>query len=214
MVQNRNMEYVIPAAVEKPEVPKKISEVESIYFRFWIAFFCFYIINCSEIKPESEYPKWSLNFPEGSVTGMFLAVALPLSVSSINPYLAFNWEVNYQLPSKQSSLIYPPVVTERMQRKVVYDAFEMKLESQGFPGRKCLLRMICEAAIGDLKDVNGVLGDIVHILLKPSSSKNSQLSREYENAEKYGKRNRNCLKFNERCSFNFLDAVSSLDYVL
>lgn len=37
--------------------------------------------------------------------------------------------------------------------------------SNGYPGKDCLLRTICEAAATPIHEISGVLGEMIHILL-------------------------------------------------
>ncbi|KAF2894872.1 hypothetical protein ILUMI_11302, partial [Ignelater luminosus] len=145
---------------------------------------------------------------------LFLAAAIPLYLPRNSAYLAFNWEANYRLPTNETEFIYPPIIKKRINRKLAYDAIEAKLKLQGYPGRGCLLRVICEAAASALSEGNGVLGDIVHILLTPSTSNNQGLSEEYQAAEEHGRNLKKCDEYHKGCSVSFLDIISWLGHVV
>ncbi|KAF2888019.1 hypothetical protein ILUMI_18154 [Ignelater luminosus] len=148
--------------------------------------------------------------------GLFLAIAVPLELPKTNVFVSYNFEANYNLPQNESTYEYPPIVSDRsleISRKRAYDALEYKINSHGYPGKECLLRAICEAAEYTLEN-NGVLGDILHILLAPSSSKSEDLSPEYENAENYGKLKKHCRKYVKNCSVSFLALISWLEDAL
>ncbi|KAK4881539.1 hypothetical protein RN001_004858 [Aquatica leii] len=145
--------------------------------------------------------------------GLFLAIAVPLELPSTNVYLSYNFEANYNLPENQSTYDYPPIVSDRslgINRKNVYNALEFKLNSHGYPGKQCLLRTICEAAEYAL-DGNGVLGDIIYVLLSPSASKNENLSPDFENAEKQGKIKKSCTVYEKQCPISLLGLISWLE---
>ncbi|KAK9758632.1 DM4/DM12 family [Popillia japonica] len=153
-----------------------------------------------------------IQFPYGGpFMGLFLAVAMPLEIPEPEVFVSYNFEANYNLPENQTTFQYPPVVSRAMDiaRKEIYDAIEFKMDSHGFAGKPCLLRAICEATEYSLQHTD-VLGDIVHVVLTPSTSKSEGLS-EYEKAEKYGRLKKNCKRYNKSCSFSVLDLISVID---
>ncbi|KAG5670645.1 hypothetical protein PVAND_000893 [Polypedilum vanderplanki] len=93
-------------------------------------------------------------------------------------------------------------------RKGIYRLIESRLKANGFDGKKCLLRAICESAQNSFLEVNGVLGNILHIIFTPSTSIDENLPTEYNKAENLGYQN-NCQKYIQRCEFSLLDAFSS-----
>ncbi|XP_065091656.1 uncharacterized protein LOC135712626 [Ochlerotatus camptorhynchus] len=92
-------------------------------------------------------------------------------------------------------------------RKKAYRAIESHLIRSGFDGKKCLLRAICEASETPMTENNGVLGDIVHIILSPSTSENEGLPPEFYKAEKLGQEGR-CQKYRKHCQKSPLDVIS------
>ncbi|KAF5307283.1 hypothetical protein FQR65_LT06999 [Abscondita terminalis] len=155
-----------------------------------------------------------VRFPYGGpFMGIFLAIAIPLELPKTNVYLSYNFEANYNLPENQSTYDYPPIVSDRsigISRKNVYSALEFKLNSHGYSGKDCLLRTICEAAEYDL-DGNGVLGDIIHVLLSPSTSVKENLSPDFENAEQQGKDKKECTIYEKVCPVSLLGLISWLE---
>ncbi|XP_055678117.1 uncharacterized protein LOC129786890 [Lutzomyia longipalpis] len=74
-------------------------------------------------------------------------------------------------------------------RKKIYIMLESKLRSSnshGHRGRACLLRAICEEAQEPINDHNGLIGDIIHIILTPSTSVREDIHPEYYRAEEFG----------------------------
>ncbi|VEN48382.1 unnamed protein product [Callosobruchus maculatus] len=114
------------------------------------------------------------------------------------------------MPQNQTSFEYPPIVGES-ERTLLYKMFERKIEEFGFPGKECLKRIICEAAQAPTKSM-GIVGDIAHILLTPSSSKKEQLE-EYMQAEKAGLESK-CKYYHEDCQYSILSTLSRIvDFV-
>ncbi|XP_065169573.1 uncharacterized protein [Atheta coriaria] len=139
--------------------------------------------------------------------GLFLAIALPLERSH-STFMAYNFEANYALPNEVVEYEYPPLIERKAKmfdRRFVYDAIESKMKMYGFPGKNCLLRTICEASEETVQH-NGVLGDILHIIFTPSSSKDN-ITNEYELAEVKG-RERSCKEYNKNCTISFLNVIS------
>ncbi|XP_058449394.1 uncharacterized protein LOC131429338 [Malaya genurostris] len=94
-------------------------------------------------------------------------------------------------------------------RKKIYHAIEEQLKKNGLNGKKCLLRTICEAAEIPMVDNNGVIGDLIHIILSPSTSEDEHLPAEFHKAEILGLEG-NCRKYRKHCKLNVLDLFSFL----
>ncbi|EAT47137.1 AAEL001728-PA [Aedes aegypti] len=92
-------------------------------------------------------------------------------------------------------------------RKKAYRAIERHLKRTGLDGKKCLLRAICEAAEMPLGEHNGIIGDVMHILLSPSSSADEGLPPEFYKAEQLGEQGQ-CQKYRKRCDKSVLDEIS------
>ncbi|XP_015110340.1 uncharacterized protein LOC107036719 [Diachasma alloeum] len=69
-------------------------------------------------------------------------------------------------------------------RRTVYNMLESKFQDFGLPGSTCLLRFICETAQWNILGHNGLIGDLLKILLTPSSSADEGLPVEYTLAER------------------------------
>ncbi|GLV45051.1 uncharacterized protein CBL_14376 [Carabus blaptoides fortunei] len=121
-----------------------------------------------------EYKNWAFHFPPGSNMGLFIALAVPIEIPNENVFVAYNFEANYLLPGNESETVqYPPLITDeeearhtndKIDRNRTYSVIEAKLQAHGFPGQNCLLRTICEAASSSFEH-NGILGDLIHIIL-------------------------------------------------
>lgn len=58
-----------------------------------------------------------------------MAVALPLDLPNKNVYLSYNFETSYELPYNESFLEYPPLIQRRIDRQLIYNAIQMKMQS-------------------------------------------------------------------------------------
>ncbi|XP_052890287.1 uncharacterized protein LOC128298560 [Anopheles moucheti] len=99
--------------------------------------------------------------------------------------------------------------TPQITRRKIYKMLQNHLQSQHFHGRKCLLRMICEAALQPFGEANGVVGDLVQILLSPSTSMDESLPKEYLMAEVSG-RDGSCASYRTECPKDPIRTVSVL----
>ncbi|XP_045482075.1 uncharacterized protein LOC123686127 isoform X2 [Harmonia axyridis] len=79
----------------------------------------------------------------------------------------------------------------------------------GFPGYECLLRLICDTATHPINLTNGVLGDLLHVILTPSSSNETESLEAYLEAERQGIENENCFIYEKNCSYSILDFVTT-----
>ncbi|EFA11156.1 hypothetical protein TcasGA2_TC004760 [Tribolium castaneum] len=157
-----------------------------------------------------------IRFPYGPIQGpfmgIFLALSLPLELPDYNVFFSYNLEANYELPQNETDFTYPPLVSRSWGRKYFYDILEFKMKSHGYPGKNCLLRAICETSLYSSENT-GILGDMLHVLLTPSSSTDNVLS-DYGKAELYGKSRKNCRKYTKKCSISFLDLVSQVGHYI
>nr|XP_029729652.1 uncharacterized protein LOC109425560 [Aedes albopictus] len=106
---------------------------------------------------------------------------------------------------KRQSLAFRP--SDGVTRRRLYHVIEQQLWVAGYDGRKCLLRAICEASRIGFQDHNGVLGDLVQIILSPSLSADEQLPKEFYTAEKSGL-NSDCSKYRKHCPKDLLELFS------
>ncbi|KAH8370132.1 hypothetical protein KR093_002247 [Drosophila rubida] len=95
-----------------------------------------------------------------------------------------------------------------MTRKTFYGMLQDKLERSGYPPEACLLRLICETNESTLGEINGLLGNVVHIIFTPSSSRDEQLPSIYYQAEADGLQ-QECGAYHSDCPHNVLDLISA-----
>ncbi|XP_059611412.1 uncharacterized protein LOC132258227 [Phlebotomus argentipes] len=95
----------------------------------------------------------------------------------------------------------------------VYRGLEAIANERGFGGRACVLRVICETAEVPFNRKSGILAELIHILLTPSTSSDpiSQHSdNEYFRAEQLGRSGVSCAREFRECSASLLDVVSAI----
>ncbi|XP_055605298.1 uncharacterized protein LOC129753504 [Uranotaenia lowii] len=112
--------------------------------------------------------------------------------------------------SKQARSIDQLTVSKRTgiyTRKKMYRAIEQQLNKIGLDGKKCLLRSICEANDNPMMEHNGILGDLVHLILSPSTSEDENLPPEFYKAERAGIAG-SCQRYRKYCKQNVLDKFS------
>ncbi|XP_011153742.1 uncharacterized protein LOC105191786 [Harpegnathos saltator] len=135
---------------------------------------------------------------------IFFAVSIPVDIPDKSIAVAYYFEANYGVPWNTSHYHEENYLAKRsLDRRLMYEASIKKLESLGYPGLDCLLRVICEAAKYPLSE-NGVLGDILQIVFTPSSSKDENLPDEITEAE----HEQHCDRRYKKCPVNPFDLVS------
>ncbi|XP_047996436.1 uncharacterized protein LOC125234268 [Leguminivora glycinivorella] len=162
-----------------------------------------------------------LLFTTSTQYGIFATVSVPLHPDTTTS-VAWFYEANYYNVANAS--YFEPLLgdvawgrsedkrsadntNELLTRRLLYTSIEAMLEKNRFPGRSCLLRAICEAATSQLTH-NGVLGDLLHLALTPSTSmEEADVEECFYEAELRGAL-RACARYRRRCPDNPLDYIS------
>ncbi|XP_076283722.1 uncharacterized protein LOC143210604 isoform X1 [Lasioglossum baleicum] len=79
---------------------------------------------------------------------------------------------------------------------------------QVYQGHECLLRAICETSEHTLRH-NGLIGDILHVIFTPTSSRHEELPQDILQAEVVG-RNGGCSKYQPQCPVGLFDLIGVL----
>ncbi|XP_058448622.1 uncharacterized protein LOC131428594 [Malaya genurostris] len=171
-------------------------------------------------------------FTFNSATGILVALSIPLIIPGRNIFMSYNFEMNYNMPTDSTDYtqgvlkrIETPEINTRdlkenehvqqvrrsatFTRKKAYRSLELRLNKMGFNGKRCVLRAICEASDVPMYEHNGILGDLIQILLTPSHSADENLPPEFHRAEELGHRH-DCSKYRRHCSKSILDLISVL----
>ncbi|XP_040153756.1 uncharacterized protein LOC120894927 [Anopheles arabiensis] len=175
----------------------------------------------------------ALVFPRGSSMGYLLAIAIPLLVPGRNIYLSHNFEANYGVPSNETQYflwyqrfkdsdfnITKAIATNRrrrssatqqpgLSRSYFYDQLEERMELYGFNATGCMERLICEMSELPLHEHNGVFGDVLSVIFRPSSSVREPLPVSYYEAESRGTIE-GCHRYRAFCRTDLLGLVSTV----
>ncbi|KRF97952.1 uncharacterized protein Dwil_GK27795 [Drosophila willistoni] len=187
----------------------------------------FAVISCIEA---------ALIYTTNSEFGIFMAISVPLGLPHRNVFLSYNYEYNFYQP--EHIYKYPPILMgdytdsyltypttgrnfnttkshgkrdlrlSSMTRSDFYVMLKDKMERSGYPAESCLLRSICETNASTLGTTNGFLGNLVHIIFSPSSSRDENLPQRYYQAEWMGRHKSDCSMYTLECKENILDLIS------
>ncbi|XP_973451.2 uncharacterized protein LOC662247 isoform X2 [Tribolium castaneum] len=179
---------------------------------------------CSLEKTLSRRKRF-LYFPNGGTFKLVLGFATPVKLG-LKQSMAWGWNFQFQYAEPQTpnnTRIYPPIVGRsrikrdgRNDRALFYSAIEDILNRNGFSGRACLLRSICENALYSLHhEANGLYGHLLHIALTPDYGDGkaiSDLDPVYLEAKKAGEFGVDCSSLYPDCSGSgLLDTISLLE---
>ncbi|KAH8379912.1 hypothetical protein KR009_008003 [Drosophila setifemur] len=98
----------------------------------------------------------------------------------------------------------------------VYEAFTALAIRMKLNGRPCVLKSICESASAPFDDRNGLLGELLHILLTPSSSVDplaEHSDNDYLQAERLGAAGSDCHQVYQRCPKSLLEHFSDVHHL-
>lgn len=160
-----------------------------------------------------------LPFPMGLGNKLQIIAGFGIPVQLERDSLTFGLIVktNFALPTNASQFTDPEEAfadfSKKKLRSSLYDMIIAVFERLTFGGRDCLLRMICEAAYSPISH-NGVLGQILHVILMPSTTDNLALHPDFEAAEELGREagsNLDCSEMFKNCSTSLLDVISRLE---
>ncbi|CAH2087605.1 unnamed protein product [Euphydryas editha] len=172
----------------------------------------------TQITAEKRQRRYLL-FTPATQWGVFATVSVPLHPESLVS-VAWFFEANYY--SVDNATYFEPLLGDIgapnirhlrsvkdsrpiLTRRSLYIFIEDMLERHGYPGL-CLLRAICENASQFLH--NGVLGDLLHLVLTPSSSMSEDDIEDcYYEAEYWGLEGK-CDDYVYLCPSNPLDRIS------
>lgn len=144
---------------------------------------------------------------------------LPYNVTQLIPdFVGSSPWTNASLAAGGPQLVKREVRKESFEaglsRKDFYQMLINLLETKGVDyGRACLLRTICESASKNFGYHSGVLGEMLHVLVSPSSSLDGRnLDEDFINAEISGKMGDNCEELFEDCRFSLINLISQIDF--
>lgn len=162
-----------------------------------------------------------LVYPDnGSYAELIMGFGLPILIQDQSLTMGTVVKFLYGVPTNSS--VYLESVFNRERRSVpktsrwdIYSMLEAACNRLGLVGRACVLRAICEAADTTLQH-NGLAGEVLHILLTPSTTteaRRTYMDSEYYAAEKLGTEiSGSCHLLYSECEVGLLDFISKVEY--
>jgi len=98
-------------------------------------------------------------------------------------------------------------------RWTLYKGIEAMADRKGLAGRMCMLRSICESAHAPFSFSSGIVAELMHIVMTPSSSKDTLIDHslnEYYRAEEMGKSGAPCDQVFRECKISLIDKFSGI----
>ncbi|CAL4076597.1 unnamed protein product [Meganyctiphanes norvegica] len=151
--------------------------------------------------------KRSIAFPTGSTFTITPVLCIPVvSVGDLSGYLDIELPFTIKLPNA-TQVSFGRMDDDRMG---IYNVLIDTLSRFGVDGKSCLLRAVCEVSESPLRD-DGLLGEILNIVLTSSYGSNSDEMYDYVNAEYYGRAYGNCWSAYPQCPMSLFKIMDSLD---
>ncbi|XP_018575983.1 uncharacterized protein LOC108914620 [Anoplophora glabripennis] len=166
----------------------------------------------------SRQKRW-LIWNEGTNWVQFIfGVGIPLEVNNQAITIGTVMKAFYLLPTNSSSYTSPSINYERKKRSesrwFLYDVLENYLSRyKSLDGKACLLKTICEVSQIPFDEKSGILAEVLHAVLTPSSTEDvseNDTDSEYHAAEKLGKEVANCNSVFPECGTNLLQQFTKL----
>ncbi|XP_076040770.1 uncharacterized protein LOC143025198 [Oratosquilla oratoria] len=149
--------------------------------------------------------KRSFAFPTGSTFTITPVLCIPIvSVGDLSGYLDIELPFTIKLPNSTQVASFGRMDDDRMG---LYSVLISTLSRFGLDGKSCLLRAVCEVAESPLRE-DGLLGEILNIILTASYGSTSNELYDYVSAEYYGRSYGDCWSAYPQCPvslFKFLE---------
>ncbi|XP_068976541.1 uncharacterized protein [Bombus flavifrons] len=159
----------------------------------------------------------TLIFPRISQLLLIFGLGSPLQLDRESVIVGLFSKIVYEMPSNASDFTIPGVYYSRTQKSrwSIYKVLEKVADLYGFGGKACLLKAICEAASAPFDGTHGLLGQLLHVFFKPSSTDeryDEYGDREYRAAERLGEQmsTENCHALYPECRRSVLDVFSTV----
>ncbi|CAG9772590.1 unnamed protein product [Ceutorhynchus assimilis] len=152
----------------------------------------------------SRQKRW-LIWKEGTNwVSVIFGIGVPVNVEHQSITLGMVMKAFYLLPTNSSIFTNPEIgILDRKSRSKrsatrwkIYEAIENYLDRNNYPdGKACLLKSICEISAVPLEQKSGLIAEIFHSILTPSSTDDeieNHIHNEYHEAEKLGREVESC----------------------
>ncbi|KZC06087.1 hypothetical protein WN55_07173, partial [Dufourea novaeangliae] len=149
---------------------------------------------------------------------LIFGLGTPLQLDRESVIVGYFAKITYTMPSNASDFTEPGVFYSRTEnsRWSIYRILEKAVGLYGFEGKACLMKSICEAASAPFDDKLGLLGQLLQVLFKPSSTVEEYEEygdREYRAAEHLGEQvssGESCHALYPECPRSLLDVFSTV----
>ncbi|XP_015840908.2 uncharacterized protein LOC107399276 [Tribolium castaneum] len=149
---------------------------------------------------------------------MIAGIGLPIELRDQSITVGTVVKAYYLLPNNSTYYTHPSIDYARKKRSssrwVAYKLIESFFERNGYgDGKACLLRSICEVSAKPFERKTGILAEIIHAILTPSTTRetlDNHLNCEYHAAEKLGKEVDNCEALFPECPLNFIQQFTKM----
>ncbi|CAD1473156.1 unnamed protein product [Heterotrigona itama] len=169
-------------------------------------------------RRQAFYPP-PLVYPIGGTFKLVLGLGVPVQLSG--QILVYGQNVQFQYPLPDNATFFTDYFENSSRRRrrraswneraSVYDILQRELDMRNIDGKTCLKKDICEAASTPLKD-EGLVGELLHLLLTPDYGDNFTIDKEYLEAAMAGRKQENCSMIYSLCpaGLGILDRISSI----
>ncbi|XP_046750325.1 uncharacterized protein LOC124413649 [Diprion similis] len=177
-----------------------------------------------EIRDKRQIYSPILVEPYGGTFKLIIGIGIPIALPGRSLVYGQNMQFQYPLPtnatfftnlfSTSSSSGRRRRSSSRYERQIAYSMLEQQFDRSGANGKECIMRGICEAAETPLRQ-EGLVGELLHLLLTPDYGGNTSVDEDYVNAKKAGIRGEDCAALFPGCphGYGILDHVSTTKYV-
>ncbi|XP_078051964.1 uncharacterized protein LOC144478117 [Augochlora pura] len=159
----------------------------------------------------------ALVFPRDAQVLLIFGLGTPLQLDRESVIVGYFTKIVFDLPTNATDYTEPGIYYSRTQKSrwSIYRMLEKAAGLYGFGGKACLMKAICEAASTPFDDKHSLLGQLLQVLFKPSSTEeryDEYGDREYSAAERLGEQvsAENCHALYPECRRSVLDVFSAV----
>ncbi|XP_076656810.1 uncharacterized protein LOC143361358 [Halictus rubicundus] len=159
----------------------------------------------------------ALVFPRAAQMLLIFGLGTPLQLDRESVIVGYFAKIVYDMPTNATDFTEPGIYYSRGQRSrwSIYRMLEKAAGLYGFGGKACLMKAICEAASTPFDDRHSLLGQLLQVLFKPSTTEERYEEygdREYRAAERLGEQvsTENCHALYPECRRSVLDVFSTV----
>ncbi|XP_053996959.1 uncharacterized protein LOC128886273 [Hylaeus anthracinus] len=148
---------------------------------------------------------------------LIFGLGTPLQLDSESIIIGIFAKIIYDLPDNATDFTVPGVYYSRTQKSrwSIYKILEKVAGLYGFGGKACVMKAICEVASAPFDGKHGLLGQLLQVFFKPSSTEeeyDEYGDREYRAAESLGEQvsGESCHALYPECRRSVLDVFSTV----